>query len=216
MSILDNINKIRNDLDDNKVMIVAVTKNANLDQIKQAYEAGLNQFAESRIQDASLKMNAAALSCGKYIDWHFIGHVQTNKVKNIVGNFSLIHSVDSQYLLESISNVASQKNIIQEVLLQVKFDENKFGFRPIELLDKFECLYNLPNISIKGLMTMAPLVKNKNLWFDCFDGLRILKDKLIANYNINLKELSMGMSDDYLVAVSCGATIIRLGRAIFN
>lgn len=216
MSINENIAKIKKELNNNSVLIVAVSKNIEPSKIKEAYEAGLSDFGESKIQEALPKMKALANTIGKYINWHFIGHIQTNKVKNVVGNFSLIHSVDSGHLLQAISKSAIQKELTQEVLLQVKYDEKKFGFTANELYNEFESLNSLPNVSIKGLMTMAPLVKNTNLWLDCFNNLKVLKDRLVNNYNINLKELSMGMSQDYLVAVSCGATIIRLGSAIFN
>ncbi len=216
MSINENIAKIKKELNNNSVLVVAVSKNIEPSKIKEAYEAGLSDFGESKIQEALPKMKALADTIGKYINWHFIGHIQTNKVKNVVGNFSLIHSVDSGHLLQAISKSAIQKELTQAVLLQVKYDEKKFGFTANELYNEFESLNSLPNVSIKGLMTMAPLVKNTNLWLDCFNNLKVLKDRLVNNYNINLKELSMGMSQDYLVAVSCGATIIRLGSAIFN
>ncbi len=216
MSINENIAKIKKELNNNSVLVVAVSKNIEPSKIKEAYEAGLSDFGESKIQEALPKMKALSDTIGKYINWHFIGHIQTNKVKNVVGNFSLIHSVDSGHLLQAISKSAIQKELTQAVLLQVKYDEKKFGFTANELYNEFESLNSLPNVSIKGLMTMAPLVKNTNLWLDCFNNLKVLKDRLVNNYNINLKELSMGMSQDYLVAVSCGATIIRLGSAIFN
>ncbi len=113
MSINENIAKIKKELNNNSVLVVAVSKNIEPSKIKEAYEAGLSDFGESKIQEALPKMKALADTIGKYINWHFIGHIQTNKVKNVVGNFSLIHSVDSGHLLQAISKSAIQKELTQ-------------------------------------------------------------------------------------------------------
>ena len=150
--------------------------------------------------------------------WHFIGHLQTNKAKQVVGNFELIHSVDSYHLAEQLSKAAGEKKTRQAILLQVKVvdDPNKYGFSPGELKEMFPLLNKLPHLEIKGLMTITPLAADREQKQACFNGLRNLKDELNQRYGVELRDLSMGMTDDWQEAISAGATMVRLGRAIFE
>jgi pyridoxal phosphate enzyme (YggS family) len=154
------------------------------------------------------------------IHWHFIGHLQTNKVKKAVGRFALIHSVDSIRLAEEISREATAAGITQAVLLQVKVvpDPSKSGFTPEQLRQSIDQIMSLPNLQVEGLMTIAPFTADEDIWQTCFDGLRDLRDELesASDDKYALKELSMGMTQDWEAAVESGATMIRLGRAVFG
>ena len=213
-----NLARIEKALTDKHVKLIAVTKKASAPQMEEAFSSGITEFGENRIQDALAKRDTLSPSLVQGANWHFIGHLQTNKVKQAVGNFKLIHSVDSFKLAKEISKVASSRNVTQAILLQVKVveDPNKSGFSPQELLDKFPELLSLPALEIQGLMTITPLTEDQEVHTKCFIGLRELKEKLESIHSVTLKELSMGMTDDWPQAVKCGATMIRVGRAIFN
>lgn len=218
-----NLAKVREVLDanDDQVTLVAVTKHATIDQIAEAYDLGVKNFGENKIQDALKKreeLNVCAPQVTLNSNWHFIGHLQTNKVKQAVGNFSLIHSVDSLKLAREVSRVAEQKGIVQNILLQVKLqdDENKSGFSDEELRAALPEMLKLPAIKINGLMTISPLSDDRAVWAKSFEGLKKFRDSLSGQFNIELKDLSMGMSDDWRDAITYGSTIIRLGRAIFG
>jgi pyridoxal phosphate enzyme (YggS family) len=139
-------------------------------------------------------------------------------VKQVIDNFELIHSVDTLSLAEQISKTAGVEGKRQAILLQVKMteDPNKFGFEPDDLRESFGKLNSLANIDIRGLMTITPAGSNSDICRKCFDGLRLLREELAAKHGAHLQELSMGMTDDWREAVECGATMVRLGRAIFG
>lgn len=185
------------------VKIVAVSKGCSLEQILALYEVGCRDFGESRVQEALLKIEKAP----KDIRWHFIGKLQKNKVRKVIGKFFLIHSVDSFDLAEKISQVSQEMNVVTSILFEVNTsgEPSKSGFKPEEVR-----LINLSGISLKGLMTMAPLTDNIHIIRKTFSDLRLLRDKL------GLKELSMGMSSDYWIAIEEGATMLRLGSCIFH
>jgi len=218
MSVAQNLSRIRESLGANPVKLIAVTKTATPGQIEEAFECGVTEFGENRVQEAVKKQNALPPRMASQVNWHFIGHLQTNKVKQAVGKFVLIHSVDSFRLAEEISKTAQAKNIVQPILLQVKVvdDESKGGFSPDELRHAFPQIHALAGIEIKGLMTITPLTADEKVRANCFDGLKDLRDELEAKHNVTLTELSMGMSDDYGEALSHGATMVRIGRAIFE
>lgn len=218
MSVGANIARVRESIGTKPVTLIAVTKQATITQIEEAFSAGVTEFGENRLQSALAKMEELAPEIQQRSRWHFIGHLQTNKVKQVIGNFELIHSVDSVHLAEQLSKTAKERGVRQAILLQVKVaeDPSKFGFSPDQLKTSFKQLRSLDNLLIKGLMTITPLDCTRETSIKCFDGVRELRDQLAKEYEMELRELSMGMSDDWQDAVACGATMIRLGRAIFG
>ena len=195
-------------------MIVAVTKTVGIDEVRRALAAGISDFGENRVQEF----------LGKYglfpdAKWHFIGSLQTNKVKDVVGRACLIHSVDSLKLLEEIERRSRQAGVVQPVLLQVNVsgEESKHGFEPRDVKDALVDASDMANVEVRGLMTMAPLGGPERAR-GVFRGLRELRDSLRAMplNGVELAELSMGMSGDFRIAVEEGATIVRVGRAIFG
>lgn len=218
MSVTENITRIRERFSSHSVRLIAVTKNARNKQIEEAFNNGVTEFGESRVQDALKKMDAMPAWLMEKASWHFIGHLQTNKAKQAVGKFALIHSVDSLRLAQEISRIAQIKQINQAILLQVKIvpDSNKTGFSMDELKSQFLEIVNLPNIQCQGLMTITPQNATGDLRQQCFTGLKQLRDELAKETGIFLPELSMGMSDDWQDALACGSTMLRVGTAIFH
>ena len=215
MSIQSKVNKLKEDLKNKAVTLIAVTKYASIEQMLEAYSLGIRDFGESKVQVFEDKIKDIPEAIFKEIRWHFIGHLQTNKIKKVVGNFDIIHSVDTPKLLEAISKESRKKNITQKVLLEVNIskEESKYGFTKEEILKQFSELAKLSNIDIIGLMTMAPYTEDKAIKQKVFKELRELKEQLSNNYT--LTELSMGMSEDYLVAVEEGSTMVRIGKMLF-
>jgi len=194
--------------DPDKITIVCVTKGRTMAQIQEAVESGLKKIGENRVQEALEKYKEIP-----GVEWHMIGHLQSNKVKDAVKIFSLIHSVDSINLTKEIDKQAAKINKIQDILLEVKTspEPSKLGINPEILDDVIAKIKEFKNINIKGLMTIAPLVDNANDARPYFAKLRQLRDKLNPHWL-----LSMGMSDDFQVAIEEGADIVRIGRAIFS
>ena len=208
-SIAQNINIIRQNLPDN-VQLVCVSKYYPVEAIRQAYDAGERNFGESRLQE--LKQKAAVLPHD--IKWHFIGHLQRNKVRDVVGLAYLIHSVDSLRLIEAIERVAAEKNIVQKCLLEIHIaqEQTKSGFTPHEFAELIRTtdFNNFPHVEICGLMGMASNTDNQEQIRQDFSLL-----KSLATLS-GLKTLSMGMSDDYRIAIEQGSTMVRIGSAIFE
>jgi PLP dependent protein len=218
MSVAENIARFKESVGALPVTLIAVTKNADSAQIQEAFLAGVTEFGENRLQDALARRKQLPPNVAQGSRWHFIGHLQTNKAKQVVGNFELIHSVDSFHLAQQLSKVAGEQKTKQAILLQVKVldDPNKYGFSPDELRQMFAQLLQLPHLEIRGLMTMTPMNADLAAGKACFSGLSQLRDELVLKHGVQLQELSMGMTDDWQQAVSCGATMVRLGRAIFG
>ncbi len=218
MSVADNLARIKETIGNRPIKLVAVTKSARPAQVEEAYRLGVRDFAENRVVDAFSKQDQLPPELVSSSNWHFIGHLQTNKVKQAVGRFALIQSVDSLRLAKEISKVASTNNGAQAILLQVKLaeDPSKSGYSVKQLKEEFEDLKKLPNVRIDGLMTISPLTDDKQVWRKCFIGLKELREDLEKTYDVSLKELSMGMSTDWQEAINCGATMVRIGRAIFQ
>jgi hypothetical protein len=195
------------------VKLIAVTKTVDVNRIKEAIEAGLRIFGENRVQEALQKLK----EIDKVVSWHFIGHLQTNKVKDVVGNFDLIHAVDSLKLLEEIDRQAKKRDIVQEILIEVKLseEESKFGITEKGLLPLIERVSEFGNMKILGLMTIPPFFDDAEKTRPYFKRLRELRDRLVKN-GFNLPELSMGMSHDFEIAIEEGATMVRIGTAIFG
>lgn len=198
--------------------IVAVTKYFDESMILEYYNAGLRDFGENRVVSALDKISKLPEDVRVNSRFHLIGHLQTNKVKLAVGNFYLIHSVDSLKLAKMISQVAQQKGIVQNILLQVNNadEESKFGFSPQELLNCMEEMIKLPSLNIEGLMNIAPLSQDDDYLRNLFKNIKHLKDKIELEHKVKLNQLSMGMSNDFQIAVEEGSTIIRLGRILFE
>lgn len=197
-----------------EITVVAVTKTVGVPEIRAALAAGVSDFGENRVQEF----------LGKYglfpeARWHFVGTLQTNKVKDVVGRASLIHSVDSLKLLHQIDRRATEAGVVQPVLLQVNVagESRKHGFSPRDVGEALVETSRLDSVEVRGLMTMAPLARAEEVrWV--FRELRELRDSLRAMplNGVELDELSMGMSGDFRVAVEEGATIVRVGRALFG
>ncbi len=196
--------------------LIAVSKTKPVAMLKEAYEAGCRDFGENKVQEILEKYEQMPQD----VRWHMIGHLQTNKVKYIVDKAALIHSVDSIKLAREINKEAAKKNCVVSVLLEVNVakEESKYGFCEEELLEAVKEIALLPNIKVEGLMTIAPFVENpeeNRIYFRRLKQLSvdILKENID---NINMNVLSMGMTGDYLVAISEGATFVRVGTGIFG
>lgn len=200
----------------NEVTLIAVSKTKPVSLIREAVEYGIIDFGENKVQELCSKTEEIKTP----LNWHMIGHLQRNKVKYIIDKTSLIHSVDSYRLAEKISEEAAKKNIICPILIEVNVagEESKYGVKPKEVLPFLLEISKLSNIIVKGLMTIAPFVDNpeenrihfkelRNLYID-------IKTKNIDN--VNMSELSMGMTGDYEVAIEEGATYVRVGTGIFG
>ena len=210
MSIKDNLLKIKSSLPEH-VTLVAVSKTKPVADLMEAYNAGQRIFGENKIQEMTEKWELMP----KDIQWHMIGHIQTNKVKFMAPYVSLIHGVDSLKLLEEINKQALKYNRIIDCLLQIHIaeEETKFGLNEVELHDLLgsESFNNLNNIQIIGLMGMATFTENQIQINKEFDHLKSIFDQLK-----NLNTLSMGMSGDYQLAIERGSTMIRIGSSIFG
>jgi len=199
------------------VRLVAVTKTVTADVAKALADFGAADLGENRVQDLLDKKAALA---GKAIRWHMIGHLQTNKVKKVIGEVALIHSVDSLRLAEEIESAAERIGVVQDVLLEVNVsgEESKSGLAPGETHDVAASLRAFSNVRVLGLMTMAPIVDNPEDTRGVFRGLRELADAIALDgcFAGARYELSMGMTQDFEIAVEEGATLIRVGSALFH
>ena len=206
--IKDNIKSILDEISDYDAKLIAVSKTRTVEEILEAYESGIRDFGENHVQELVKKRELLP----KDIRWHMIGHLQTNKVKDLLkDSVYLIHSVDSIKLAKEINKRSSIK---QDILLEVNIgeEESKYGFKPNfdELKKVLDEIKELENINVVGLMCVAPNTDNPIDNKKYFDKLRLLNEKL------GLKVLSMGMSNDYDVAIKCGSTYIRVGTKIFG
>lgn len=203
------------------VTIIAVSKGRTTEEIKEAVEAGIKDIGENKVQEAIVKYNdMQCAASNKQIKWHMVGHLQTNKAKEAVKIFDLIQSIDSLHLAVEIDKQAARINKIQDALIEAKTSDEatKFGLKPEETIEVIKEMSKLKNINIKGLMTIASAVINPEDARPYFRKLRELKDKInvMKVTQQELQILSMGMSDDFAVAIEEGANMIRLGRAIFE
>ena len=201
-----------------KPRIIGVTKYYGIDAIVNGYKAGLRDFAESRVVDAIAKIEKLPEEIKQNSTFHFIGHLQTNKAEKAVKHFDFIQSVDSLKLAKVISNAACQLNKRERILLQVNLaeEEQKFGYSKETLKAEFKEILNLTGVEVKGLMCMAPFDASEVELRALFRGLRELKIELEGEFKVELPELSMGMSNDFEIAVQEGATMIRIGRKLFK
>lgn len=220
-NLLANISRVRQRLSEaakksgrseQDIKLVAVTKTVPIELIEAAWRAGLTVFGENRVQEALPKIDALPEVC-----WHFIGRLQTNKAREVVGRFDLVQSLDRWKLAEVLQKRAEKINVLQEVLVQVNLagEEQKGGISPLELEDFLEAVRELPNLRVKGLMTVPPYSANPEEVRPYFRRLAALF-KSVAIPGVEMKYLSMGMSGDFEVAVEEGANMVRIGSAIFG
>lgn len=216
-TILNNINEAckRSGRDPKEVTFLPVTKKHPAIQLQVLIEKGHNTFGESYTEEIVRRFQDFP-----DVKWHYIGHLHRKHTNKIVGNVELIHSIANLPLLEKVNFTADQKGIIQDVLLEVNVSGEDFkqGFSPEQVKTLFEekVPEGLPNVNIKGLMTMAPYTEDDALIRPVFSGLKDLLDELNSTFGLGLTELSMGMTNDYEIAVEEGATIVRIGTAIFQ
>ena len=213
-----NVERIKTQIAPYNPTIVAVTKYFDESQILKYYEIGFRDFGENRVKDAVEKIKRLPAEVVKNSRFHLIGHLQTNKVKLAVGNFDLIHSVDSLKLAQAISEEAKNKGIVQKILLQINNanEEQKSGFSPEEIKKQFKDILDLPNIKVCGVMNMAPIHSNDEILHKLFGNIKQIYDELQSEFGVELNQISMGMSNDFKIALEEGATIIRLGRILFE
>jgi len=198
------------------IRIVAVTKTHPPEVVDQAVKAGLKDVGENKVQEFLDKEGMVKEDCR----WHFVGHLQRNKVNKIIGSFELIHSLDSLKLARKINKSSLREGVVTSVLVQVNTsgEESKYGIEPDEAEELCEAVSSYEGIRVKGLMTMAPWVEDRGVIRRTFSALRMLADKIRSRKieNISMDELSMGMTDDFEIAVAEGATMLRLGRVLFG
>ncbi|HID66177.1 MAG TPA: YggS family pyridoxal phosphate-dependent enzyme [Aquificaceae bacterium] len=195
--------------------LLGASKTVSPEVIGEFYNCGLRVYGENRVQEFLKKLEALK---DLNIEWHFIGRLQRNKVKYLMNKVVLIHSLDRKNLADEIQKRALKNNIIQEVLIEVNVggEETKGGVRPENLKELFEYTLKLPNVKVIGLMTIPPYFDNPEEVRPYFEKLRKLRDELQEEYKVSLPHLSMGMSNDFEVAIEEGATIVRIGTLLFG
>ena len=201
------------------ITLVAVSKTKPVELIRMAHQLGLTDFGENRVQDALPKIAEFRHEEIEPVRWHMIGHVQTNKVNKIVGSFAYVHSVDSLRLAQALNRHAEELEQRIAILLQVNVsgEQSKEGMTPEETPELARQILALPQLDVQGLMTIAPLVNEPEEVRPVFRHLRELRDRLCEMLPDNSwQHLSMGMTDDYPIAIEEGATMVRIGRAIFG
>jgi len=226
MSIADNVRAIRAEIheaarkagrDEKEILLIAATKMNDAGRVQQAIAAGVDICGENRVQEM-LEKNAAGAYEGAPL--HFIGHLQKNKVKHVVGLAQLIHGVDSIALLSVIDRCAASKGLVQDVLLELNIggEESKSGFSPDELPAALASAAEFKSVCVRGLMTIPPICQNSAEIMVYFDRMRqLFVDNGGKKYdNVRMDFLSMGMSADYKEAIACGANMVRVGTAIFG
>ena len=217
-SIQERISKaaLRADRDPAAIRLVAVSKTVSAESIREAIAAGVTTLGENYVQEARNKIARV----GSQVAWHFIGHLQSNKARNAVDLFSMIHSVDRLSLAEALDEEANRQGKILPVLIQVNIsgEESKSGIDPQETLQLLQRIAGLQHLSIQGLMTMPPWFEDPEDARPYFIALRKLREELSREKipGVVLQELSMGMSGDFEVAINEGATLVRIGTAIFG
>ena len=216
-TVRENLLQIQEDIAPYKPNIIAVTKYFDEKAMIEAYNAGLRDFAESRAVEAVEKIENLPAEVRNNSKFHFIGHLQTNKVKKVVPIFDYIHSVDSLKLAKAMADEAKLFGKVQNILLQVNNanEEQKFGFSKKEIFEVFPSIKELSSVSIAGIMNMAPLGASEEELNRLFEDVFNIKKELEQRFDCELRELSMGMSQDYKIAVKHGATMLRIGRKLF-
>ena len=196
------------------IELVAISKTHDAEKIHEAYEAGQILFGESRVQEARAKIPLLPSS----LRWHFVGHLQKNKIRHALPLFELFHSVDSLALAHEMNRIADEDGMHPRVLLEINVsgEGSKFGFKPETVRAEMESLLALPRLSIEGLMTIPPLAEKAEASREFFAQLREFRDALEKEFDLKFPLLSMGMTNDFTVATEEGATLVRVGTAIFG
>ncbi len=217
-TVKKNLTRIQEEIAPYTPNIIAVTKYFGQDAIVAAYQAGVKDFGESRALEAIEKISQLPVEIKQNSTFHFIGHLQTNKVKKVVEHFDCIHSVDSLKLANAISNAALEFGKVQNILLQLNnaHEVQKFGFDKEGLIASFPEIEKLEGVKVLGLMNMAPLGAPDNEIERLFKDVVATKNILEEKFQCSLPEVSMGMSQDYAIAARCGATMLRIGRKLFS
>lgn len=223
INIEANLNRVRNEIAQaaqgsgrkvTDIELIAVTKTHPTEIVRGAVDAGQLVFGESKVQEARAKIPLLPSS----VRWHFIGHLQKNKIRHALPLFEMIHSVESLELAQAIDRIAQDDGLHPRILLEVNVagEGSKFGFKATTLRAELESLLLLPRLSIEGLMCIPPLAEETETSRKYFVELRELRDTLEQEFQVKLPHLSMGMTNDYSVAVEEGATLVRVGTAIFG
>ena len=223
--LLNNLQKVEKNIQEackranrarEEITLIAVSKTKPVSMLQDIYELGIRDFGENKVQELSEKYPQMPQD----MNWHLIGHLQTNKVKQVLDKACLIHSVDSIRLAEAIEKEAAKKNLIVNILLEVNVaeEESKFGFKVDEVVPAIRRIASFQHIKIKGLMTIAPFVENPEENRSVFAQLKKLSVDIAAENidNVSVDILSMGMTNDYQVAIEEGATMVRVGTGIFG
>ena len=221
--IAENLERVRNEIaaaakksgrsvDD--IELVAISKTHEAEKVRAAFDAGQQLFGESRVQEARAKIPLLPSAAR----WHFVGRLQRNKVRHALPLFELFHSVDSVELAQDMNRIADEEGRRPRILLEVNVagEGSKIGFAPETLRERMETLLELPRLTIEGLMTIPPLAPEAEASRKYFKKLRELRDEFAAQFQISLPHLSMGMTGDFMVAIEEGATLVRVGTAIFG
>jgi len=197
-----------------EIDLVAISKTHDAERVREAINAGQGLFGESRVQEARIKIPELPSN----IRWHFVGHLQKNKIRHALPLFEMVHSVDSLALAQDINRIAEEEGLHPRVLLEVNVggEGSKFGFKPETARAEMETLLALNRLSIAGLMAIPPLAQEAEASRKYFIKLRELRDSLEKEFELKLPHLSMGMTNDFVIAVEEGATLVRVGTAIFG
>lgn len=222
-SVAENLERVREQVAEaaakvgrtvDEIQLIAITKTHAAERVREAIEAGQTLFGESRVQEARAKIPLLPAS----LRWHFVGHLQKNKIRHALPLFEVFHSIDSLALAHEMNRIADEDGMHPRVLLEINVsgEGSKFGFKPETVRAEMESLLALPRLSIEGLMTIPPLAENAEASREFFAQLREFRDALEKEFDLKLPQLSMGMTTDFTVATEEGATLVRVGTAIFG
>src|SRR6266513_2974314 len=222
-SVAENLERVREQVAEaaakvgravDEIQLIAISKTHDAEKVRAAYGAGQTLFGESRVQEARAKIPELPSN----LRWHFVGHLQKNKIRHALPLFELFHSVDSLALAQEMNRIASEDGMHPRVLLEVNVagEGSKFGFKPETVRAEIESLLALPRLSIEGLMIIPPLAEEAEASRTFFVQLCKLRDALEKEFDLKLPLFSMGMTNDFTVAVEEGATLVRVGTAIFG
>ena len=223
LSIAENLERVRKQIAHaaakagrtvDEIELVAITKTHPAEKVREAIEAGQTLFGERRVQEARVKIPELPSN----LHWHYVGHLQKNKIRHALPLFELFHGVDSLALAQEMNRIAADEGLHPRVLLEVNVagEGSKFGFSPDKLREQMEGLLALQRLSILGLMIIPPLGDKAEASRKYFVQLRELRDRLQTEFHVDLPQLSMGMTQDFPIAVEEGATLVRVGTAIFG